>query len=304
MNIVCNIDDAYVKYCSVMLTSLFENNKEEKIDIHIITTHLTEDNRQLLNQQVHKYGNEIYYYLVKEELLKDYPIYTQEHISLSAYLRIFVAQVLPANINKVLYLDCDLIVCGSIYDLWNIDISNVAVACVEDMWSGKQDNYDRLAYDKQYSYFNSGVLLINLDYWREHNLIPQIIRYILDNGSKLIFYDQDALNAILHDKKKFIPLRWNMQDGFFRVKCRIHKDRLPLLEEELKHPVIIHYTGGKKPWNYKSQHPYKKEYYKYLNMTRWKGECEVMPMAYRIKLFFDKLFVILKLTKPKYRKAN
>lgn len=304
MNIVCNIDDAYVKYCFVMLTSLFENNKGEKINIHIIAGYLNETNMQILKELSHKYDHEIFFYLVGEELLKNYPTYSQGHISLSAYLRIFTAQVLPTTIHKALYLDCDLIVCGPLHDLWNIEIPNVAIACVEDMWSGKQENYERLGYDKKYSYFNSGVLLMNLDYWREYNIIDQVVNYILMNGPKLVFYDQDALNAILYDKKKFIDFRWNMQDGFFRTKRKIRPEMTTVLDEELKRTIIIHYTGGKKPWDYKSKHPYKKEYFKYLDMTKWKGQRPSVPLSYRIKLFFDNLFILTRLAKPKYRKVH
>lgn len=73
------------------------------------------------------------------------------------------------------------------------------------MWSGKEDNYKRLHYPSSDSYFNSGVLLINLDYWREKKLMYKALDYIAKNGNNLVFYDQDVLNALLHNSRVFLP---------------------------------------------------------------------------------------------------
>lgn len=102
-------------------------------------------------------------------------------------------------------------------------------------------------------------------------------------------------------QKQFLPFRYNVQDGFLRRKRRIRPTSIPLLDEELKHPVIIHYTGGKKPWQYKSQHPYKNLYFRYLDLTEWKGERPQVPFSYRIKQAIDKVLYALRLAKPKYR---
>ena len=152
-------------------------------------------------------------------------------------------------------------------------------------------------------YFNSGVLLVNLDYWREEGLMSKALDYISKNGSKLVFYDQDVLNALLHDCKLFLPFRYNVQDGFLRRKRRIRPESIAALDQELLHPVIIHYTGGKKPWQYKSQHPYKGLYFHYLDLTPWKGERPVVPFSYKLKRVFDQLLYFMRLARPKYRKC-
>ena len=120
--------------------------------------------------------------------------------------------------------------------------------------------------------------------------------------SELVFNDQDVLNALLHDKKLFLPFRYNVQDGFLRRKRRIRPEAIPDLEKELLHPVIVHYTGGKKPWQYKSRHPYKGLYFHYLDMTPWKGERPDVPFLYKVKRMVDRLLYVLQLAKPKYRK--
>lgn len=304
MDIVCNIDDGYLKYCAVMLTSLFENNKDETIHVHLIANTLSKESQDFLSSMVkEKYKQQINFYLAGNELLKDCTIYGESHISLATYYRIFLESILPSNLSKILYLDCDLVVIGSLKELWNTDITNYAVGCVEDMWSGKENNYTRLQYDQKYSYFNAGVLLINLNYWRKIKFEKLAISYIQQHPKELLFNDQDVLNALLFNQKIFLPFRWNMQDGFFRTKRRIRKEAAAELDKELNTPIIIHYTGGKKPWQYKSQHPYKTEYLKYLDMTVWRGERPHMPMGFRIKLITDHLLYTLRLAQPKYRKC-
>lgn len=250
IQIVCNIDTSYVKYCIVMLTSLLENNKNERICVHLIASELTDEARiEILEVVEGKYGQTICFYLIGEEILQDCSIYGDSHISLATYYRIFLCSILPADLSKALYLDCDLVVLGSINELWNTDISQYAVACVEDMWSGKPDNYERLHYASSDSYFNAGVLLVNLDYWRELDFEGLAMAYIKAHHSELVFNDQDVLNALLHDRKLFLPFRWNVQDGFLRRKRRIRQESIAMLDEELKSPVIIHYTGGKSHGN-------------------------------------------------------
>lgn len=306
IEIACNIDEQYLKYCYVMLTSLFENNKDASIRIHLIASELSQESQNMLKELVEeKYRHKIVFYSVGDEMLKQCSIYGDgSHITIATYYRICLESILPADIHKVLYIDCDLIVEGSIKGLWDTDISGVAVGCVEDMWSGKDDNYTRLDYDSKYSYFNAGVLLINLDYWRKIGFQHAALEYAAKHQGELIFNDQDVLNALLHDKKIFLPFRYNLQDGFFRCKRRIRKDAEPDLDKEMESPVIIHYTGGKKPWHYKSQHPYKQLFFKYLDLTPWAGERPISPASYKIKLLIDKFLTIVYLKPRKYRKLK
>lgn len=303
IHVACNIDASYVKYCVVMLTSLFENNADSSFHIHVIASELPDDSKNILHDWIEgRYHQTLFVYETGNALLEGCSIYGESHISLATYYRIFLESILPRSINKVLYLDCDLIVNGSIKELWSTDITDYAAGCVEDMWSGKPDNYERLHYASSFSYFNAGVLLVNLEYWRNIQFQKVAEKYISEHMSELVFNDQDVLNALLHDKKLFLPFRYNVQDGFLRRKRRIRPEAIPDLEKELLHPVIVHYTGGKKPWQYKSQHPYKGLYFHYLDMTPWKGERPDVPFLYKVKRMVDRLLYALQLAKPKYRK--
>lgn len=271
IHICCNIDINYIQYCIVMLTSLCENNKNNHFIVHIISAPLSPKAENELKQIEQKYSINLKIYYPQGEILKYCPIPIDKHISYASYYRCFLSVILPEEVHKLLYLDCDMIINGNIEELWDTDITKYAIGCVEDMWSEKADNYTRLNYPAEYSYFNAGVLLINLDYWRKHNVHLQVNEYLHHHANILRFQDQDVLNALFYDKKLFLPFRWNMQDGFFRRKRKIRKSAWTELDTAIKHPTVLHYTGGKKPWHYKSQHPYKSEYFKYLDMTPWGG---------------------------------
>ena len=302
INIVLNTDSQYVVHCCTMLCSVFENNLNSKFNIHVISEGLTDsvvvDIKNIVED---KYKQKLYFYILDSEVLNYFPKYTNSHISQAANYRLFVEKILPSYIDKVLYLDCDLIVDSSLEPLWNVDISNYPIAAVEDMWSGKDDNYIRLGYDRKFGYFNSGVLLINLKWWRENNICDVFIKY-LKSHDDLKFVDQDILNGVFYKSRKQIPLRWNVQDGLLRRKPKIKKHFILTLKNEIKHPSIIHYTGSRKPWDYDCINPYRDRYFHYLDMTKWKNHRPYMPMKFRIKLMVDKILYFLYLKPHKYIK--
>jgi len=306
MDIVCCIDNNYVKYCIVTLVSIFENNRNEKINIHLVGVDISEEGSRLIKDTVvERYKQNLSIYAVdKDKLLKDFEGFDYKHISIISCLRLFLPEILPNTLSKALFLDCDLIVRKPIKDLWDINISQYAIGAVEDMWSDKQSYYDRLQYDRKYSYFNGGVLLVNLDYWRENNIQNRLLEYVKNNPEKLVIIDQDMLNAVLHDQKTFIPLKWNVQDGFFRVHRYIRKEVWAELDQIIKDPAIVHYTGGKKPWHYKSENLYKNEYYYYLDKTIWKGERPKKDYTSILLRKLRPIAVFLKLEKAKYRKVE
>jgi len=305
VNIACNIDASYVRHCVVMLTSLFENNRDMPFHVHVITGSLPDDGKQCLYEVARAYRQVLDVYETGTGVLDGCAVYGNEnsHISMATYYRIFLEKILPANVKKVIYLDCDLVVNGSLRDFYDTDINDYAVGCVEDMWSGKPDNYQRLHYDASFSYFNAGVLLINMDFWRKMKFYEKASEYIMKHADELVFNDQDVMNALLHDHKLLLPFRYNVQDGFLRRRRRVNPASVEALDRELRHPVIMHYTGSKKPWQYKSKHPYKNLYFRYLDLTRWKGERPATPLSYKIKLMVDRVLYATYLARPKYRKS-
>lgn len=216
MDIVHCIDDGYVAQCGVTITSVCVNNVNEVILFHILTTDLSASNREVLKKIVDKYRQKIIFYNVDEHLLSKCPVREGDHVSLATYFRILMPDILPKNLNKVLYLDCDLLVCKSIKSLWDTDILNYSLGAVYDGGTDDIRTYNRLKYDSLQGYFNAGVLLVNLAYWREFQISNKLLMFIEQYPERLMFWDQDALNSVLIQTTKILPFKYNMLDAFIQ----------------------------------------------------------------------------------------
>ena len=134
MNIVCATDDNYVPLCGIMLTSLLENNRGSHVDIYILTKGLNLRSRKLFSKLLQKnnYDAEIHICEVNDEIFKHCPVRTGDHISLVTYYRFLIPYILPRPVDKVLYLDCDVMVDAPLDELYAMDISDIALAaCAE-----------------------------------------------------------------------------------------------------------------------------------------------------------------------------
>lgn len=300
IHIACNIDSNYVKHCAVTLVSLFENNKKERVTVHIIAEDLSVSEKGILSSLAEKYDNIVTFHTPQAELLKGFTIRKfSKRISMATYYRCILSDILPQDIDKILYLDCDIVVLGDILPFWNTCLDGIGAATIEDVGCMEAERYEILQYPLKDSYFNAGVLLVNLKYWREHNVGKACVDYYHKYPERILFNDQDLLNSILHKNKVMVDLYWNVQDGFYRTPKKMTKEWKKKYADVLKHPIILHYTN-RKPWDYDSQHPLRNEYFKYLDLTQWKGERPSNNPLNTIKRFFRLLPFYIHLRKAKY----
>ena len=304
MHFAFNIDSKYIKHCAVTLVSIFENNKDEAISIHIIARELTEDDKQVLREITQKYHQNIFFYEPDMKLLEGFNIRKfSKRISIATYYRCILSSILPETIDKLIYLDCDIVVLGSLRPMWDISLEGVGVAAVEDMGCKEPERYEILKYPMEYSYFNAGVLLINLDFWRKHNIAQACIDYFHQYPERILYNDQDLLNSVLYKDKKLIDIKWNVQDAFYRSTSQFIKEHKKSQIDALLHPIILHYTN-RKPWDYDSLHPLRNKYFYYFDFTPWKGERSLNKPINRIKRFLRLLPFYIKVRKVKYVKMN
>ena len=282
INIVCATDDKYVPYCGVMLTSLFENNKDSQVDVYImIDKPLQERNREKFAELANIYGTSISYCVVDKRFLENFPLKGDgvDHWSIVTYYRLYAAELLPETVDKVLYLDCDIIVDGSLRELFGMDWDGIAAGAVPDMCTEWTEYYERLGYDRSKGYFNAGVVLINLDYWRKNHTGQQCLDWLANNYDKVFNNDQDVLNVVLADKKKTLSVTYNYQIQL-RMPHFFNTFSKNLKEEVLKteHPVIIHYAAELKPWMaYYYSYPFNDVWHKYKKMSLWKNMSDALP---------------------------
>lgn len=294
MDIVCSIDDNYVQHCAVMLTSLFENNRSEGHVIHLLTEGLASNNRSFIEELVHSYNGQFCYYIVDSDTLSSCPLKPTDHLTIATYYRLLMADILPKSLDRILYLDCDIVVNRSIEELWNTSLQGYALAAVEEMGCSVPDVYERLQYDSSYGYFNAGVLLVNLRWWREHNMTLVFFDYIEKKFSRLIAHDQDVLNALLHDKCFHLSIDWNVEEAFYHYSFIKRFWSTKGIRKTLCCPSIIHYTWKPKPWEPSCVHPFRANYFFYMSKVSWVDKLKKSSLLQRAKCLKDKyLFCLL-----------
>lgn len=147
IHIACNIDSNYVRHCAVTLVSVFENNKEESFTAHIIARDLSETEREILTRLAARYNNQVCFYEPDIKLLEGFTIRKfSKRISMATYYRCILSELIPADIDRLLYLDCDIVVLGDLRPYWNTPIDHVGVAAVEDMGCREPERYEILKY--------------------------------------------------------------------------------------------------------------------------------------------------------------
>lgn len=294
MNILLSTDNNYTVPTGVLMTSIGINNPVCNYHI-LVDDNFSEENRQLLMSVARRHSSTIAFYVLPENLLEDLPFGREnmpKHVSLATYYRLFVTEFLPKDIRKILYLDGDIIVRKSIENLWNEDISGYALGAVHDIDEKVNFLTWKLPYSTNEGYFNAGVLLINLDYWRENNCKEQFLSFIREHGDVIRLHDQDVLNSVFHDKKKWLPVDYNFQHGFI-LRHPVYSEALKDEVASVKHsPSIVHYTYGK-PWERYCSHPMRKVWHYYrrqspLSGIRVKPGTSALTLKERLKLLIRK----------------
>jgi lipopolysaccharide biosynthesis glycosyltransferase len=267
--VVLATDENYAQHAGITLLSLLQTKKSlNPISVNIIDDGLSEDTRNKLKKIADGYGAILSFLYVNADSLLNNLFGCKRAI----YYRLAIPDLLPAEVNKALYIDVDLIIRHDITELWNTDISNYYLGAVTDI-ADKQD-LDKLKRNigipESELYFNSGVLLINNQKWRQDHIGEQVARFVFEN--RPLQEDQDGLNAIVWGK--WLPLnpKWNVARQAFRQYCHFKTRRT--LSEDIKKAVLdpsaAHFTGSIKPWHYACHIPYAEEYTTYLAQSPWR----------------------------------
>jgi len=297
MDIVACTDNNYIMPTGVLMYSVCCNNADVDIVFHIITGDVEAEGKEKLIRTIKPFRNKsIIFYDAKELNTSCFLLCI---LPISTYYRFFVAQLLPVTIKKVIYLDVDIIVRQSLLPLWNINLGDHPIAAVPDWNIECTDFSERLDYPKEMGYFNAGVLLINLEYWRAHNVLNDFIEYMKMHADSILFADQDILNYVFRENKMILPIKYNLHTGLICKSVKEHyhaKEHDKETQEALQDCAIVHFCSGK-PWWTSCRHPFRSSFHKYYSQTLWGNDPlkETRPLKLRIIKFFSTKLRKLKL---------
>jgi lipopolysaccharide biosynthesis glycosyltransferase len=260
---------AFLQHAAVCLTSILVNNPNLFFDIVIVGRPGELLQRDKLRRSLARYPNHL---LTIREFSAPpdvvLPLNPRAHYTIDSWTRLWVADFFPPEVDRVLYLDCDVVVLGSIEPLWNVDLAGALLGAIDI--PGADRGVVHLGLRAEDGYFNSGVLLFDLREWRNKRALDTVLAYVAAYPELMTRdVDQEALNACFHGHRKRLDYRWNATSMFFSDPCL-----LPLPPHEIdairRDARIIHFNGNLKPWSYFCEHPRKDEYAKYLRMTEWR----------------------------------
>ena len=262
-NICYSLDSKYVEQLAVSVCSILKNaNPDDKINFYILDGGLTQEEKSSIEDLKKIKDFSIEYISIDQEEFKNCPLnvikkgdkYEPTHVTLPTYFRIKLPSLLK-RLDKILYLDCDVIVRTSLEELYKQNIQDKAVLMVFDAENEKE--CQRLDLKR---YFNAGVMFINLDYWRKNKIEDKLFNFINRNNKEILWFDQDVTNVVLQDKIGEISNKWNYQ--YFQYK--------DVNLDEFAQCSIIHMAGRFKPWLMSFEHPIYDLYYYYLSFTNWR----------------------------------
>lgn len=223
INICFSSDKKYAKFLALTIVSLLTNkNADDNLCIYILDGGLSQKDKQKIEELKKISDFTLNFINFDIEKFSCCPVHKNEHISLAAYYRLLISEFLP-NLDKAVYLDCDIDIKTSLKELFETDINDFYFAAVLDVDSPKICK--RLELDE---YFNSGVLLLNLKKFRETNFCENIFKWIEQNKSILKLHDQDVLNLYCKGEIKKLDNKWNAQQKF-------HKNT--------QGAAVVHYVG-------------------------------------------------------------
>lgn len=232
-------DDNYIPYLDVAIASLADNaSKNYKYRIIVLNTGLESEN--ILKVKRHEHSDFVIDFINISESIKKIKNRFKNlyHFSIVTYYRLFIASLFP-QYDKIVYLDCDLVTLGDISELYNVDLGDNILGAVPDQYVGNTNEF-RLYAEKAIgvnpdTYFNAGVLLINLKQFRKNNIEKKFTKFITEYDFDLLDPDQAYLNYLCFGKTYTLPNGWNKAPT--EIPCEGNKN-------------IVHYALYKKPWQY------------------------------------------------------
>ena len=290
MNVAYHSSDTFSSVLAVSMASIMENNKGmENITFYVLEKQISEQNKQNLREMVESYGRKLVI-IPMPDMQKDFnfPIArVRKKWILDSYCRLFLGSILPKDVERVLYLDCDTLCHGDLQEFWNMNLGENYCGAVTDAVG--EHYYELFDMNKTSRYCNSGIVLFDLKKWREDKMEDAVAEYVRKKNGFVFFMEQSVMNIVLQDRICILHPKYNTYTlisglTFKQLQWLRHCKRFYTqkeFEEAKIDPRLIHLTNlfliKGRPWIEGNKHPYKDIFLQYRSLTPWKNE-PLMPM--------------------------
>ena len=270
-------DSGYAMPLAAMLRSVLAHRQPDRpVEFHLFDGGLSEADRRRVFDSCSEPGVTLRWIHPDRALLSGLPAWGS--ITVTTYFRLLLPSCLPAAAEKAIWLDADTIILRDIAGLWEQDTGQYALLAVQDLVvpyvssTYGVEAYRELGLPGDAPYFNAGVMLVNLAYWRQHDVTAQVLSYLRRYCRQVWFYDQDGLNAVLAGRWGALDPRWNQIASVvgrrFLKAQHLSREEIRRLRDE---PWIIHFAGHWKPWSGNSRAASHTLFFRHLDQTAWRG---------------------------------
>ena len=271
VNVIFISNDNYAVLLGVALCSLFENKKGDyPLNVYVIDTGLFAKSKSRLKILEDRYRFAINYVVPDMKIFQQLPLVdlAKGYVApVETYHRIFLAHFLPPTMKRVIDFDTDIMFRGDIAELFHADLKGKTLGAVADCRQEEKWGYLKRLREsiewpstpKDPVYFNAGMVLVDLERWREQKIEEKLVALASAHAEKLWHHEQDLMNVVLMNDYTELPLKFNFLTGQFDVSA-------------CPDPTVVHFVGGGKPWYLLSTLPYRNEYLYYAKKTPWKNE--------------------------------
>lgn len=299
LDVLYSCNELYIEQAGVSILSLCKHNQFEfeEIRIHFIEDDISSKSKNLLRKTIEKFRASIFFYPLGQFLDSKLDIHIDSHHPVSIYSKIFCGR-LPVEY-RLLYIDCDCVITGSLKQLWMLDMGSSLIAGVLMPYSTNYKAYYHL--EDCTSYICDGVVLFNLSLWRKSSCEDKCLSYIKSFDGFPPMLSEGTLNYVCREHILVLPPKYNMMGHLFLMST--HKIRIfykavyydeDKRQEALQQPVIVHYIREfyERPWFSNSDHPKCSLYQQYKKNSLWatikpkKGKLSKKYKFTRALLFF------------------
>ncbi len=277
ISVIAGADDKFAIGLAVTLFSALANlDSGSAIDFYVIDGGISEHHKQKLTQILthDQIATRVKWLTPNLEALK--ALRVPKRWGVATFFRLLAPDLLPPELDRVIYLDSDLVVEGNLAELWEQDLGNCPALAVQDYWlpfvsmpCALAETYQKLGLAPNAFYFNAGMIVLNLKYWRENCVAQKALDYAYQYQT----IDQEAINATIAGQWKPLDLRWNVQ------VCGVAHPalKLPYKPKELvRQAFIIHFTSPDKPWKPLYKLYGGSRFADYLKQSHWFNQFEYL----------------------------
>ena len=309
MDVVYAPGDNYAVYTGVSIYSLCAQNRSaDNINIYIISNNISAENKEKLTAIAENFERNIFFTDVSEELEEFGKQTDAGSYGINVFGRFFMGKLLSHSIDRLLYIDCDTVINGSLSELFEMDMKGKTVCAVPEPTIYKSV-LKSIGFSEAEPYFNAGVLLIDFKKWVSEDVSGRLVDYYKENGKRLFCADQDAINYVLRGETGMLSPEFNFFTNYKYFSYEFLKKESPsygdigkaAFERAKSSPRIIHYLGTERPWLRGNLNPYRKIYRKWLELSPYRGQGKIRGREAELLLFH--LMEIITVLCPFFRKC-